>query len=230
MRPLRGLQETRVATREESGVLGFPSCFFLSCGGILELQPGIQASCSTGPGKSSFHSNCELELGIALETLQPSNRPATPLVSLACWEPGFQAWAQSTCPVQPVHPKGDQSWVFIGRTDVEAETPIKPHTSCSLILVMSVKRWNRPNFSPARQPHQIANNRRTALLPLPIECHLPPGTPSLGLPVQTHPPLDRTCRQTLALAWRPGRWLQVFSGCLAGCHGLPRRWTSTQPS
>ena len=26
--------------------------------------------------------------------------------------------------VQPVHPKGDQFWVFIGRTDVEAETPI----------------------------------------------------------------------------------------------------------
>ena len=23
--------------------------------------------------------------------------------------------------IQPVHPKGDQSWVFIGRTDVEAE-------------------------------------------------------------------------------------------------------------
>ena len=26
--------------------------------------------------------------------------------------------------IQPVHPKGDQSWVFIGRTHVEAETPI----------------------------------------------------------------------------------------------------------
>ena len=26
--------------------------------------------------------------------------------------------------IQPVHPKGDQSWVFIGGTDVEAETPI----------------------------------------------------------------------------------------------------------
>ena len=26
--------------------------------------------------------------------------------------------------IQPVHTKGDQSWVFIGRTDVEAETPI----------------------------------------------------------------------------------------------------------
>ena len=24
--------------------------------------------------------------------------------------------------IQPVHPKGDQSWVFIGRTDAEAET------------------------------------------------------------------------------------------------------------
>ena len=29
--------------------------------------------------------------------------------------------------VQPVHPKGDQSWVFIGRTDAEAETPILSH-------------------------------------------------------------------------------------------------------
>jgi len=26
--------------------------------------------------------------------------------------------------IQPVHPKGDQCWVFIGRSDVEAETPI----------------------------------------------------------------------------------------------------------
>ena len=29
--------------------------------------------------------------------------------------------------IQPVHPKGDQSWVFIGRTDVEGETPILWH-------------------------------------------------------------------------------------------------------
>ena len=26
--------------------------------------------------------------------------------------------------IQPVHSKGDQSWVFIGRTDVDAEAPI----------------------------------------------------------------------------------------------------------
>ena len=29
--------------------------------------------------------------------------------------------------IQPVHPKGDQPWVLIGRTDVEAETPINTH-------------------------------------------------------------------------------------------------------
>ena len=26
--------------------------------------------------------------------------------------------------IQPVHPKGNQSWIFIGRTDVEAEAPV----------------------------------------------------------------------------------------------------------
>ena len=31
--------------------------------------------------------------------------------------------------IQPVHSKGDQSWVFIGRTDAKAETPVlwPPH-------------------------------------------------------------------------------------------------------
>ena len=26
--------------------------------------------------------------------------------------------------IKPVHPKGTQSWIFIGRADIEAETPI----------------------------------------------------------------------------------------------------------
>ena len=29
--------------------------------------------------------------------------------------------------IQPVHPKGDESWVFIGKTDAEAETPYFGH-------------------------------------------------------------------------------------------------------
>ena len=36
---------------------------------------------------------------------------------------------------QPVYSKGDQSWVFIGRTDSEAETPVlwPPHANSRLI-------------------------------------------------------------------------------------------------
>ena len=38
---------------------------------------------------------------------------------------GEDSWDLLDCKeIQPVHPKGDQSWVFIGRTDVEAETPV----------------------------------------------------------------------------------------------------------
>ena len=37
--------------------------------------------------------------------------------------------------IQPVHPKGDQFWVFIGKTDVEAEIPVlwPPHAKSRLI-------------------------------------------------------------------------------------------------
>ena len=41
--------------------------------------------------------------------------------------------------IQPVHPKGDESWVFIGRTDAEAETPILWTTSCE-----ELTHWKRP--------------------------------------------------------------------------------------
>ena len=42
--------------------------------------------------------------------------------------------------IQPVPPKGDQSWVFIGRTDVEAETPILwPHDVKSWLI------WKDPD-------------------------------------------------------------------------------------
>ena len=37
--------------------------------------------------------------------------------------------------IQSVHPKGDRSWVFIGRTDAEAKTPIcwPPHANSLLV-------------------------------------------------------------------------------------------------
>ena len=54
----------------------------------------------------------------------------------------FELWCQKTLEspldckaIQPVHSEGDQPWVFIGRTDVEAETPIiwPPHEKSWLI-------------------------------------------------------------------------------------------------
>ena len=39
------------------------------------------------------------------------------------------------CKIKPVNPKGDQSWVFIGRTDVEAETPILWPTDVKSLLI-----------------------------------------------------------------------------------------------
>ena len=41
--------------------------------------------------------------------------------------------------IQPVHPKGNQSWILVGRTDAEAETPILLSTSCK-----ELPHWKRP--------------------------------------------------------------------------------------
>ena len=41
--------------------------------------------------------------------------------------------------IKPVHPKGNQSWVFIGRTDVETETPKSLTTWCE-----ELTHWKRP--------------------------------------------------------------------------------------
>ena len=47
---------------------------------------------------------------------------------LWCWRRLFESPLDCK-EIQPIHPKGDQSWVFIGRTDAEAESPIlwPPH-------------------------------------------------------------------------------------------------------
>ena len=43
---------------------------------------------------------------------------------LWCWRRLLRVPWTARRSIQPVHPEGDQSWVFIGRTDVEVETPI----------------------------------------------------------------------------------------------------------
>ena len=54
---------------------------------------------------------------------------------------GEDSWESLDCKeIQPVHPKGDQSWVFIGRTDVEAVTPVLCHLDVKSWLI-----WKDPD-------------------------------------------------------------------------------------
>ena len=57
---------------------------------------------------------------------------------LWCWEKTLESPLDCK-EIQPVHPKGDQSWVFIGRTNAEAETPVLLATSCE-----ELTHWKRP--------------------------------------------------------------------------------------
>ena len=53
-------------------------------------------------------------------TIKEAERQRTDAFELWCWRRLLRVCKE----IQPVHPKGDQSWVFIGRIDVEAEAPI----------------------------------------------------------------------------------------------------------
>ena len=56
-------------------------------------------------------------------TLKKDEHRRTDAFELRCWKRLFESPLDGK-EIQPVYPKGDQSWVFIGRTDVEAETLI----------------------------------------------------------------------------------------------------------
>ena len=61
-------------------------------------------------------------------TIKKAERRRIDAFELWCWRRLLRVpWTAKE--IQPVHPKADRSWVFTGRTDVEAETPIlwPPH-------------------------------------------------------------------------------------------------------
>ena len=55
--------------------------------------------------------------------------------------------------IQPVHPKGDQSWIFLGRTDADAKTPI--------LWPPDVKNWLTGKDSDARKDWRQEEKRAT---------------------------------------------------------------------
>ena len=52
-------------------------------------------------------------------TIKKAEHQRVDAFELWCWKSPLECKE-----IQPVHPKGDQSWLFTGRTDAEAETPI----------------------------------------------------------------------------------------------------------
>ena len=67
-------------------------------------------------------------------TVKKSECQRIDVFELWCWRRLLKS-PMNCKEIQPVHPKGNQSWIFIGRTDVEAETPIlwPPHAKSWLI-------------------------------------------------------------------------------------------------
>ena len=60
--------------------------------------------------------------GCESQTVKKAEHQRVEAFELWCWR---RLESPLDCKeIQPVHSKGDQSWVFIGRTDAEAETPI----------------------------------------------------------------------------------------------------------
>ena len=58
--------------------------------------------------------------GCENSTVKKAEHQRIDVFELWCWRRLLRVpWTD----IQPVHPKGNQTWIFIGRTDVEAETP-----------------------------------------------------------------------------------------------------------
>ena len=68
----------------------------------------------------------EVMYGCESWTVKKAERRRIDAFELWCWRRLLRVpqTALDFKEIQPVHPKGDQSWVFIGRTGVEAEAPI----------------------------------------------------------------------------------------------------------
>ena len=74
--------------------------------------------------------------------------------------------------IQPVHPKADQSWVFIGRTDVEAETPILWPPDVKSWLTGkdpdAGKDWGQEEKRTDKNKSSVHGNSLSLLTPQPI--------------------------------------------------------------
>ena len=80
--------------------------------GIFPPRDWTQASCTAGRFFTSW----------ATREAKKAERQRIDVFELQCWR---RLWESLDCKeIKPVNPKGNQPWIFIGRTDADAETPI----------------------------------------------------------------------------------------------------------
>ena len=70
--------------------------------------------------------------------------------------------------IQPVHPKGDQLWILIGKTDAKAEAPILwPPDAKSWLVQFSSVQFSHSVVSDSLQPHGLQHDRLPYPSPTP---------------------------------------------------------------
>ena len=100
-------------------------CLLLGCKAITNLDSILKNRHITLPSKVSLVKAVVFPVvmcGCESWTIKKAERQRIDAFELWCWR---RLESPLDCKeIQPVHSKGDQSWMFIGGTDAEAETPI----------------------------------------------------------------------------------------------------------
>ena len=105
--------------------------FFLGRKAMTNLDSLLKGRDITFPTKARLVKAMVFPLvmyGCESWTIKKAEHRRTEAFELWCWKKILEIPLDCK-EIQPVHPKGNQSWVFIGRTDFEAESPIlwPPH-------------------------------------------------------------------------------------------------------
>ena len=108
------------------------------------------------------------------ESLNSSIKMSQTIAKPECWRiDAFELWcwrrltleSPLDCKeIQPDHPKGDQSWIFTGRTDIEAETPILwPPDTLEKTLMLGKIEGRRRGWQRMRWLDGITNTMEMSL-------------------------------------------------------------------